>query len=448
MADEPVEKEATQVTTDKLGEMIAGAVGGGIATAMEGLGEKVGTIVDDKIKALKPEEPEVEVKGDIEPTDKASSGAEAKDHEYEKTGGYGTGPGAFGQFCRDVYLDAKAVKFGTQRPERMVTWSKFVAQNKPTLQEADDEQGGFLVPSDVGAHLAATSLEAPLAESHGARKYNLRGNRITVTADVDATHVGSFFGGVTVYRPAEGGVKTASKPTYRQMMLTLHKLVCLVDVTDELLEDASVLALETDVSTKCNAAIQFTKDEDFIVGTGVGQALGLLSSITPGGPVISVAARPAQAAATIIYENIIDMWTRLHTRSQSNAVWMVNHGAFPQLATMNLAVGAGGGPVWIPAGGASASPYNTLLGRPVIFTEKAIALGTVGDIILADWSQYLIAEKGGGVKAASSMHMYFEYDKTVFRFVLRYDGQPSWAIDLTPRNGPTVSPFVVLATRS
>ena len=69
------------------------------------------------------------------------------------------------------------------------------------------------------------------------------------------------------------------------------------------------------------------------------------------------------------------------------------------------------------------------------------------DIILADWSQYAIAQKAGGIKAASSIHLYFNYDKQVFRFVLRYDGQPTWAIDLTPRRGPTVSPFVVLATR-
>ena len=439
--------ESTQVTMDQLGETIATAVKTGTAEAMEGIDEKISTALDEKLEALKPaEEPESKTE-DAEVETKEILDAEVKDAEFVKHGGYGTEKGAFGLFCRDVYLHAKALHEGSTPPERLRTWKAFVARTKPTMQEGDDEQGGFLVPAGIGPHLPATSLEADIASANGARNFELATNRMTLTADVDATHVGNFFGGVTIYRPGEGAAKTPSKPTYRQMMLTLHKMIAFVDVTDELLEDVTGLALEQDISFKCNAAINFTKDEDYIVGTGVGQALGLLSSITPGGPVIAVAARPAQPANTIIYENIIDMWSRLHSASQSNAIWMVNHGAFPQLATMNMAVGAGGGPVWIPAGGVSASPYNTLMGRPVLFTEKCIALGTVGDIILADWSKYLTASKPGGVQSASSMHLYFNFDKTVFRFVLRYDGQPSWAIDLTPRNGPTVSPFIVLATR-
>ena len=439
------DEEKTTLTLDKLTEQIGEAAKTAVAEGLQGLDEKI----DEKLSALKPKEPEAESETKDEEVDgeKSVTNAEAKDTEYERTGGYGKGKGSFGQFCRDVYLYSKGVQEGTPLPERLVKWRKFVAEQKPTMQEGHDEQGGFLVPADVGPHVPATSLEADIASANGARNFELRGNRLVLTADVDATHVGSFFGGVTIYRPDEAGAKTASKPTYRQMTLTLHKLIGMVDVTDELLEDASVLALEQDLSYKFTAAINFTKDEDYIVGTGVGQALGLLSAITPGGPVISVAARPAQPAATIIWENIIDMWSRMHARSKANAVWMVNHGCFPQLATMNMAVGAGGAPVYLPANGAAGRPYSTLMGRPLIETEKCVALGTVGDIILADWSQYLTASKPGGIQSASSMHLYFNYDKTVFRFVLRYDGQPSWAIDLTPRNGPTVSPFVVLATR-
>lgn len=440
-----------EMTAEELQSLIGTSVVDGLKTGMEGIGTIVVDAVDARFakatEAQTPPEPEVEDKGEVEDPDKALTNAEAKDREYERTGGYGEGEGAFGQFLKDVYLAGKAAHVGSAAPERLVKWAKFVHETKPTMQEGDDEQGGFLVPADVAPHIPATSLEAPIAEANGARTIPLRGNRLNVTADVDATHIGNFFGGVTVYRPGEGESKTASKPTYRQIGLSLHKLICFIDVTDELLEDASVLALEADIGYKCKAAIQFTKDDDFINGTGVGMALGLLSAITPGGCVISVAARPAQAAATIIYENIVDMWSRLFPGGVGNAVWLANHGTFPQLATMTMAVGAGGGPVYLPPGGASASPYASLMGRPLILTEKCPALGTVGDIILADWRQYLIATKPGGIKAASSMHFYFNYDKTAFRFVLRYDGQPSWAIDLTPRNGPTVSPFIVLATR-
>ena len=310
------EPEKATLTAEALAEQISGAVTAGVKEGLAGLDAQI----DAKLAALKAP-PAKAAEGEEVPPDKAVTNAEPKDAEFERTGGYGKGPGAFGRFCLDVYRHSKAIHDGFSPPERLMKWMKFVAQTKPTMQEGDDEQGGFLVPGDVGAHLPATSLEPVIAEAHGARMYNLRGNRINVTADVDATHAGTFFGGVTLYRPSEGGVKTASKPTYRQMTLTLHKLIAFVDVTDELLEDASVLALETDISTKCTAAIQFQKDSDFINGTGVGQALGLLSAITPGGPVISVAARPAQAVTTIIWENVIDMWSRLHPRSAGNAIY-------------------------------------------------------------------------------------------------------------------------------
>ena len=75
----------------------------------------------------------------------------------------------------------------------------------------------------------------------------------------------------------------------------------------------------------------------------------------------------------------------------------------------------------------------------------------MGDIVLADWSQYLIGGKpGAGIKFASSMHFYFNYDEMAYRFVLRYDGQPWWQTTLRPKHGgagATMSPFVALATR-
>ena len=36
---------------------------------------------------------------------------------------------------------------------------------------------------------------------------------------------------------------------------------------------------------------------------------------------------------------------------------------------------------------------RTLIGRPLIFSEHLAALGTVGDILLADFSYYLIRDR-------------------------------------------------------
>ena len=103
----------------------------------------------------------------------------------------------------------------------------------------------------------------------------------------------------------------------------------------------------------------------------------------------------------------------------------------------------------MPAGGLSDLPYGKIYTRPVLPIEQCATLGTVGDIILADLSQYLLIEKGG-IKTASSIHVQFLTDETAFRFVYRVNGQPVWNSALTPFKGTsnTLSPFVALATRA
>jgi HK97 family phage major capsid protein len=102
--------------------------------------------------------------------------------------------------------------------------------------------------------------------------------------------------------------------------------------------------------------------------------------------------------------------------------------------------------VYQPAG-SFGNEYPTLYGRPVIACEQSPQLGVVGDIVLADLSQYSILE--GPPQMALSVDVAFLTDEAVFRFVLRVDGKPLWASAITPYNGggSTRSPFVLLAAR-
>ena len=102
---------------------------------------------------------------------------------------------------------------------------------------------------------------------------------------------------------------------------------------------------------------------------------------------------------------------------------------------------------YMPPTGISGQAYGTLFGRPVIPIEQASAIGDVGDIILADMNEYLLIEKGG-IEGAASIHVRFLYDESVFRFILRIDGQPKRKLPLTPyKGGNTLSPFIVLEAR-
>ena len=73
---------------------------------------------------------------------------------------------------------------------------------------------------------------------------------------------------------------------------------------------------------------------------------------------------------------------------------------------------------------------------------------TKGDVILADWSRYLLVSKGG-IRRAASIHVYFDTDEVAFRWTWRINGEPA---DLAPatqyKGSTTTSPFVLLDTRS
>jgi len=270
---------------------------------------------------------------------------------------------------------------------------------------------------------------------------NANGLTMNAVAETDRA-TGSRWGGVRAYWREEAGTVTATMPKFRTMKLQLNSLMGLCYATDELLADTT--ALGSIIQQAFSEEFAFLLDDAIIRGSGNGQPQGILIS----GAFVSVAKEAGQAAATIYWENVLKMWARLWARSRTNAVWYIHQDILPQLATMAFPIGVGGVPVYLPATGAAGSMYSTLFGRPIIEIEHAAALGTQGDIMLLDLSQYLMIDKAG-LDAAQSIHVRFIYGENTFRFVLRTDGQALWNLPLTLNNSSnTVSPFVVLDTRA
>ncbi len=299
--------------------------------------------------------------------------------------------------------------------------------------------GGFLIQKDV-----ATNFESRLISEGEV----LKGvDTVDITSNSDGLAVnmidetsradGSQWGGVQAFWGAEADTASAKKPKFRQAKLILKDLIGLAYVTDRLLMDASALG---QIYEKAFGEVFTFKMEDGVFnGTGGGQMEGFLNS-----PCLVKATRTT--SGTIKYEDIVNMWSRVYARSRKNAGWFINQDIEPALYTMSLAVGTAGAPVYLPAGGASGQPYATLYGRPVIATEYNASLGTVGDIVCVDLDQYAMIKKGG-VRSDSSIHVRFIYNESTFRWLYRTDGQPKWALPLTPAKGSaTKSPFVALAT--
>lgn len=312
------------------------------------------------------------------------------------------------------------------------------------LNENVGSDGGFLVEDDFTKGILKRAYDTGVLASRCNRvplSTNATGLRVNAI-DESSRANGSRWGGIQAYWEGEADALTGSKPKFRQMELNLHKLTGLCYATDELLSDAT--ALEAVISQGFAEEFGFKLDDAILNGTGAGMPLGILN----GKALVQVPKVAGQAAGTINIQNIVGMWSRCWGRSRQNAVWFINQDIEPQLYTMSLAVGTGGLPVYMPAGGVSGSPYSTLFARPVIPLEQCPTLGTSGDIILADLSQYLIIDKGG-INAASSIHVRFLYDENCFRFIYRIDGQPVWNSVLTPARGSnSLSPFVTVASRS
>lgn len=391
--------------------------------------DEVMTAVLDEIKALK-----AQLNG--EPASKGSGYLVVTEDETDKKAKQ-----PFATAGEQLKAIAQAYLQPHRMDERLKAQKAILGQN-----ESQGSDGGFLVQQDfaneVWRIMHDTDTIATLCRDWPISS-NANGTKIPAV-DETSRAAGSRWGGVLGYWVAEGGTITASQMKFRQIELDLKKMAALVYATDEILNDSTQLT--TLMTTAVPEELNFMLGDSIINGDGAGKPLGVLNSPA----LVSIAKETGQAAATIQYENIIKMWSRMPARNRMSAIWIHNQDIEPQLLSVDFPVGTGGVPVFLPPGGLSSSPYGTLMGRPLVPTEYNATLGTVGDIMLVDLSQYLLARKANsGVQQAQSIHVQFLTDQTAFRFIMRVDGQPAWYSALTPAKGSaTKSPFVALATRA
>ncbi len=341
----------------------------------------------------------------------------------------------------------QAVVGAAKNPYKMdsrLTQSDKLMRAATGLQESVLADGGFLVQQDFANEILARAYDTGVLASRVRRmsiSSNSNGMKIPAVDEVSRAN-GSRWGGIQAYWEGEADAYTASKPKFKMMELVLKKLTGLYYATDEVLADASVL--ESVVSQGFAEEFGFKLDDAILNGDGAGKPLGILSSPS----LVTVAKEGSQTAATINVNNLAKMRSRLYGRSRQNAVWLMNQDIEPQLLTLSISVGNNAFPVYLQGGTVAGEQYDTLFGRPTFPVEQCATLGTAGDILLVDPSQYLLIDKGQ-MQRAVSVHVRFLHDEQVFKFTYRVDGQPIWSSALTPFKGSTTqSPFVALAPRA
>ncbi len=315
--------------------------------------------------------------------------------------------------------------------------------NAPTTygSEGSGADGGFAVPPDF----RTTIISKIMGEDS---LISLTDQQVTssnsITFPADETTPWQTSGGIQAYWESEGGQKQQSKPALVEKTVKANKIIALVPLTDELLEDAP--AMSSYVNRKAPEKINFKINDAILNGTGIGQPLGILQS--PG--TIVVAKEAAQTADTVNFSNIVKLYAALTPAARASAKWIMNPDVEQQLMIMSFPGGGTAVPAYMPPGGLSGAPYGTLLGRPIISSEASPALGDQGDIVIGDMKNYLSLTKTGGIRSDVSIHLWFDYDITAFRFVLRVGGQPWWNSTIAAyQSGSTARGFfATLASRA
>lgn len=343
--------------------------------------------------------------------------------------------GSIGELATDIH------KHRSGRPVSNASGFSKVQEITNAYSETDPATGGFLVPEETRSTLLQLALEQSIVRSRAS--VVTMGSLSTKIPYVDATtHVGSVFGGMVFYWIGESATITPTEARFGNVKLEANKLVGGARVPNELWNDAPALGTWLEMAAPMGLA--FYEDVAFIGGSGVGEPLGFRNS-----------AAKIQFDRTTVDElvpaDIYGMFSRMLPQSLGNAVWLVNQTLLPKLFAMQTIVenvagteNVGGG---FPLGVVNIAnqPIPTILGRPMIVTEKipALANGAGDDIMFVDLRYYLVGDRQA-VSLDYSEHSRFMNDETELRIIERVDGRPWVQSALTPLNGDTVSPIVGL----
>lgn len=294
--------------------------------------------------------------------------------------------------------------------------------------------GGFMLPDALADQIwtriyATGSIIERCSPQPVTRKAGILIPAIGETSRID----GSRFGGVRSFFLDEGQQITATKPKFDSIEMLLKKLLTLVYATDELVQDMPALAafLERVMSLE----MRFTIEDKIINGSGENAPLGVLNSSA----LITVAAEGAQPSSTVVYANLQKMVSRLWGPSHASALWLMSNEVFQQIQGIEATLG-------VSLFELGSDGHRYMMEIPVELTEYTPALGAGGDLLLADFSQYLLTDVESVMD--QSIHVNFTTDETAFKLRYRVDGQPAWKTPVTPKNASvTQSPFITLAAR-
>lgn len=369
---------------------------------------------------------------------------------------------SFGDFLSDVVKTENDPSDVTKARERLTTHvdvvRKKMTENLPLhlrtasgMSEAVPADAGFLLQPQWAQQIVLRSYQESAVlkrvtewQVDSTNTSGLKFPRVDEQSRTD----GNRWGGSKSYWMNEADALTATKPKMMNIELNPNakKLGVLTYLTSELLNDLGSMSQYLFMVFAKELAYRVT--DAIIAGDGAGKPQGVLNG---GGTIIY----PSRTSSNVIAaSDVLNILSRFWVGSRTDTygvpldgniapgpkpLWVCHSDVITQLATCVISVGTGGSLAFL---------YNPetgiLMGIPVVPIEQCPALGTAGDIILADFNEYHLAWRNRG-QLDISMHVKFTTDEQALRLTCRVDGSPGWGTPITPANGTaTQSPFVAI----
>ena len=395
------------------------------------LDEKIG-VFEDQIKELMKPRPDIAMG--------------AIDEKGDPWCGYDKSLGG-GDFMKDVYNAAfrtpspRLLKIKSMEDERKAKMKSAGAVPLDFKAAGDGlevdvaEYGGFLSPEAFRMSIWQPALE----------QSNLMGRvtvlpvvgnqqvRLPVVADTDHS-AGTVYGGIVFYDEGENDTFQESRPKFEMVEWNMGLQAAFVHASDAMMRFTPITASAM-MSNLYAEALAWRIDFLLLKGTGAGQPTGFLNADAK----IAQAIETGQAADTIEYENLINMFARSIKPDQT--IWAYNQTCFPQLASLAFVIGAGGTAI---------SKEAAFQGMPDFRSEHMSAIGDLGDIALLVPSEYIVTIPAGMPNGTwdTSIHFSFDTGRTSFRSLFYMDGKIKRRTVLQPRFGDTLAPVITLAERA
>lgn len=323
-----------------------------------------------------------------------------------------------------------AIRYNRNDPRLADAYREFQVRGAGDMSMGVGTEGGFMVPQQFKTDLLQVQPQEAIVRPRAMviPAGDPPDAKITMPV-LDQTNAENVYGGIVVAPVAEGGTKGLTDARFKEYSLEPKEIAGYTVITDKLLRNWP--AASAFLGTQFRRAMAGWEDTQFVTGTGVSRPLGIINLNCK----LNV---NRQTADSVTFNDVTNMYARV--KFGGSLIWIASQTILPLLMRM---ADAGNNTIFI-ANAASPVP-TTLWGIPIMFNDRSPALGSEGDLILADLSYYMIKD-GSGPFIDASPHVYFTSNKTVIKAFWNVDGG-SWLSAPLPLEGSTtnfVSPFVVL----